>query len=153
MYLIDNDWICLFLSFLGQPGHQASLVPNETMTGASPSTQENQGLLSKENINLEEQDDPESVDLLTEKHRGNISLWRWIQEEKSYLCQNRGLWDNCRKIFYIAILFMKPHQSKYQVQISKWTNLKIQDPYNNHMVVQSYLFWYVYKICKNNRIS
>lgn len=58
----------------GQPGHQASLVPNETLTGASPSTQENQGLLSKENINLEEQDDPESVDLLTEKHRGNISL-------------------------------------------------------------------------------
>ena len=52
------------------------------MTGASPSTQENQGLLSKENINLEDQDDPESVDLLTEKHRGNISLWRWIQEKK-----------------------------------------------------------------------
>ena len=90
MYLIANDWIYLFLSFLGQPGHQASSVPNVTMTGASPSTQENQGLLSKENINLEDQDDPESVDLLTEKHRGNISLWRWIQEEKSYLCQNWG---------------------------------------------------------------
>ena len=72
-----------FQSTLGQPGHQAGSVPNVTMTGASPSTQENQGLLSKESINLEDQDDQESVDLLTEKHRGNISLWRWIQEKKS----------------------------------------------------------------------
>ena len=68
----NND----FHYFLGQASHQASSVPNVTMTSAPPSSQENQGLLNKENIsNLEEQDqDPESVDLLTEKHRGNIAL-------------------------------------------------------------------------------
>ena len=48
-------------------------MPNVTTTSAPPSSQENQGLLNIENISPEEQD-PESVDLLTEKHRGNISL-------------------------------------------------------------------------------
>ena len=61
------------LLFLGQTSHQTSAMPNVTTTSAPPSTQENQGLLNIENITPEEQD-PESIDLLTEKHRGNISL-------------------------------------------------------------------------------
>ena len=63
------------LLLLGQNSHQTSAMPNVTTTSAPPSTQENQGLLNIENITPEEQD-PESIDLLTEKHRGNISLWQ-----------------------------------------------------------------------------